>query len=142
MRLAQGMPVNMIVLTALALLVLVVVGAFFISGFGQASSSVNIVDASQAECQSIRQTLTASGYNYDKCIGYTTTDGWSGLAATNKAIEYMCRCDDFGAATVTLRDGSSCSLSKASYAAEYGSGFDGGSNSEYNTLCSEWLASD
>jgi hypothetical protein len=30
---AQGIPVNMIILTALALLVLIVVGAFFVSGF-------------------------------------------------------------------------------------------------------------
>ncbi len=101
MRLAQGMPVNMIVLTALALLVLVVVGAFFISGFGQASSSVNVVNATQADCSAMCQGLTVSAFNYDDC---------DSLNNINQATTYISQCSDFGACRVTLRDGSSCDI--------------------------------
>ena len=114
---AQGLPVNMIVLTALALLVLVVVGAFFISGFGQASSSVNIVNATQADCQSICQGLVSSAYNYDECVGYDSNTGeYTGFGATSRALEYVCTCaDNYGGCTVTLRDGSSCMIAKSTY---------------------------
>jgi hypothetical protein len=99
-RRAQDLPVNMIVLTALALLVLVVVGAFFISGFGQASSSVNIIPADQAECNGICNTLTTSAFNYNDC------DSFTGI---NQAILYGTQCaNSYGACTVTLRNGDSC----------------------------------
>jgi len=110
MRHGQGLPVNMIVLTALALLVLVVVGAFFISGFGQASGSVNIIEASQADCQAVCQSLSSSAFNYDDCITFTTVYG--GLASTTKAKEYGCTCENYGACTVTLRNGESCSINR------------------------------
>ncbi len=103
MRSGQGMPVNMIVLTALALLVLVVVGAFFISGFGQASGSVNVVNATQADCQSICQSLAAAAYNYNSC---------SALEANPQATSYATKCaESFGACTVTISGGVSCSCS-------------------------------
>ena len=104
---AQGLPVNMIVLVALALLVLVVVGAFFISGFGQATSGISVVNKTQAQCQSICQGLTTSAFNYDDC---------DALKATQQAKEYMGLsetggdgCDyQYGACTVTLRNGKEC----------------------------------
>ena len=109
-RRAQGLPVNMIVLTALALLVLVVVGAFFISGFGEASGSVNVVDADQADCQSVCQSLAASAFNYNDCalvagapqaVDYAETviDGDDGTCASL-----------FGACTVTISGGNQCSI--------------------------------
>lgn len=61
------MPVNMIVLVALGLLALVVIGSFFISGFGEASASVNVVDADQADCQSLCQSLSMIAQNYNTC---------------------------------------------------------------------------
>ena len=103
MRKGQGLPVNMIVLTALALLVLVVVGAFFISGFGQASSSVNVVNATQADCQNKCQGLTSVAFNYNECDTLKTQVG--------QAAEYMTQCSDqFGACTVTLRNGAPCEI--------------------------------
>ncbi|MFA5406489.1 MAG: hypothetical protein WC307_03990 [Candidatus Nanoarchaeia archaeon] len=103
MRLGQGMPVNMIVLTALALLVLVVVGAFFISGFGQAGSSINIVEASQAECSGICQSLVTTAFNYNSCSNLNDD--------VNQAITYGIQCaPNYGACTVTLRNGDSCSI--------------------------------
>ncbi len=104
---AQGLPVNMIVLVALALLVLVVVGAFFISGFGQASSSISIVNKTQADCQSICQGLTTAAFNYDDC---------DALKETQQAMSYMDDpgegCDyQYGTCTVTLRNGESCEIS-------------------------------
>ncbi|MFA5406488.1 MAG: hypothetical protein WC307_03985 [Candidatus Nanoarchaeia archaeon] len=117
-RKAQDLPVNMIVLTALALLVLVVVGAFFISGFGQASSSVNIIEADQAECQSICQTLVTTAFNYNVDVAWDEDNAvYTGLGYTNKAKEYACRCVNYGACTVTLRDGSSFSVEQAAYTA-------------------------
>jgi len=115
MRRSQGLPVNMIVLTALALLVLVVVGAFFISGFGEASGSVNVVEASQADCQALCQSLAASAFNYDECVGYDTD--YTGFGSTSKAIEYACTCNRYGACTVTLRGGDACQIQRASYTA-------------------------
>ncbi len=100
---SQGMPVNMIVLTALALLVLVVVGAFFISGFGQASSNINVVDKSQAECQGICQGLATTAFNYNDCTS---------LKNTGQAKTYSDDCSgSYGACTVTLRTGEECSIS-------------------------------
>jgi hypothetical protein len=110
MRNAQGLPVNMIVLTALALLVLVVVGAFFISGFGQATGSINIIDATQADCQNLCQSLATSAFNYDDC-----GDSTDGFKATQKALNYACACNQFGACTVTLRGGGSCVISQTEY---------------------------
>ena len=115
MRIGQGLPVNMIVLTALALLVLVVVGAFFISGFGEASSSVNVVDSDQADCQAVCQSLAASAFNYKSCGDLYTYDAVSSTGAP-KAINYLeadigggntCA-DNFGACTVTIGGGDSC----------------------------------
>jgi hypothetical protein len=104
MRNGQGMPVNVIVLTALALLVLVVVGAFFISGFGQATAGITVVERDQAQCSSICQGLAASAFNYDDC---------SQLKLTERATDYMgavgSGCDfDYGTCTVTLRGGNNC----------------------------------
>src|SRR3989339_878302 len=101
MRRGQGLPVNMIVLTALALLVLVVVGVFFISGFGKASGSVNIIEASQADCQAVCQSLSSMAFTYNDCITFETAYG--GLASTNPAKEYGCTCENYGSCTVTLR---------------------------------------
>ncbi len=96
------MPVNMIVLTALALLVLVVVGAFFISGFGQASSNINVVDKSQAECQGICQGLATTAFNYNDC---------DSLRDTGQARDYSDNCaSNYGTCTVTLRTGEECSI--------------------------------
>jgi len=89
-------------LTALALLVLVVVGAFFISGFGEASGSVNIVDADQSDCQALCQSLATSAFNYDDCNTFK---------GTSQAITYIGDCaPNFGACTVTLRNGDSCQV--------------------------------
>ena len=104
MRYGQGLPVNMIVLTALALLVLVVVGAFFISGFGQASSSVQVINATQAECNGLCQGLATTAFNYDDC---------DALKKTGQGVEYRTtkNCDEiYGACRVTLRNGSACDV--------------------------------
>jgi len=127
MRNAQGLPVNMIVLTALALLVLVVVGAFFISGFGEASGSVNVVDADQADCQSLCQSMAASAFNYAECTNTcegtpatcsatgedctTDADCTGGYKETTQGEEYATTCTpNFGACTVTLRGGAQCQI--------------------------------
>jgi len=108
MRKGQGLPVNMIVLTALALLVLVVVGAFFISGFGQASGSVNVIEASQADCQALCQGLAASAFNYDDCATFKLT-GNAQKYWDDDADELDCDAQ-YGACTVTLRNGNSCAI--------------------------------
>ncbi|HLE06551.1 MAG TPA: hypothetical protein VI790_04300 [Candidatus Nanoarchaeia archaeon] len=118
MRRGQGLPVNMIVLTALALLVLVVVGAFFISGFGQASGSVNIIEASQADCQALCQGLAASAFNYECCKATDTgCTAQTAFLNTPNAQKYWntggenLDCDgQYGACTVTLRNGNSCAI--------------------------------
>ena len=120
MRIGQGLPVNMIVLTALALLVLVVVGAFFISGFGSAGASMQVVNATQASCQSDCQALTTMAYNYNDCGAYGTKpasssacpgSGSSGLKGTTKACVYAMDCaPSFGTCTVTLTGGATCGI--------------------------------
>ena len=102
MRRAQGLPVNMIVLTALALLVLVVVGAFFISGFGEATGSINVIDATQADCQAKCQGLATAAFNYDSCDSLAGNPQWDGDDG------YSLNCGDFGACTVTIRGGVQC----------------------------------
>lgn len=107
MKTGQGLPVNMIVLTALALLVLVVVGAFFISGFGSAGASVQVVNQSQAQCQSLCQGIATSAFNYDSC-------GASGLQGNPQVTQYTTTkgcARDFGACRVTIKNGVSCSCS-------------------------------
>jgi len=107
----QGLPVNMIVLTALALLVLVVVGAFFITGFGEASGSVSVVEASQADCQAMCQGLATSAFNYDSCADLLTNPQYRyDPAGGSDYIEgYGPECaDEFGACTVTIRRGVQC----------------------------------
>ncbi len=112
----------LIYITALALLVLVVVGAFFISGFGSAGASVQIVNATQAECQQMCQALTTMAYNYDVCGDdygeqYNTVQACTntlkpGLRYTSKACEYHVRCaPQFGTCTVTLSNGATCRIS-------------------------------
>jgi len=105
MRLAQGLPVNMIVLTALALLVLVVVGAFFISGFGEASGSVNVVNATQADCQGLCQGLATAAFNYDSCSALMQNAQYDDGA--NGGYKNVCA-SEFGACTVTIRRGQQC----------------------------------
>ena len=97
---AQGLPINMIVLVALALLVLVIVGAFFISGFTQAGSSVSFVNKTQAECQTLCAELSASAGNYDDCETFQNTE---------KAIEYANSCE--APCIVNLRGGEECEIS-------------------------------
>ncbi len=99
---AQGLPVNMIVLTALALLVLVVVGAFFISGFGSAGASMQVTNATQAECQAKCQGIVTSAFNYETC---------NALEGNPQVEEYIATdgcASQFGACTVTVRGGVSC----------------------------------
>ena len=105
MRIGQGLPVNMIVLTALALLVLVVVGAFFISGFGSAGASMQVVNATQAGCQSDCQSITTMAYNYNDCTE---------LKGTTKAVDYIADCaPSFGTCTVTLSGGATCGIKES-----------------------------
>ncbi len=101
MRKAQGMPVNMIVLTALALLVLVVVAAFFITGFGQASGSIQTVEKSQADCQGYCQSLSISAFNYASCAELYA-------AGAGPAKNYIDNCDEYGSCRVSIRGGKSC----------------------------------
>ncbi len=103
----------MIVITALALLVLVVVGAFFISGFGSAGASISKVNATQADCQSKCQAIATVAYNYDSC-----DDETSGLIRNPQVLSYILDAEDdppgmgcalqFGACTVTIQGGVRC----------------------------------
>jgi len=107
MRNAQGMPVNMIVLTALALLVLVVVAAFFITGFGQASGSIQTVEKSQADCQGYCQSLSISAFNYADCASlYIAASGT--IPSSGPGKNYVETCDQYGACRVSIRGGKSC----------------------------------
>ena len=99
---AQGLPVNMIVLTALALLVLVVVGAFFISGFGSAGASMQITNATQAECQAKCQGMVASAFNYETCNTLEGNPQVAGYTAAGGCAT------QFGVCTVTVRGGITC----------------------------------
>ncbi len=130
---AQGLPINMIVITALALLVLVVVGAFFISGFGSAGASVitalallvlvvvgaffisgfgsagasvQIVNATQAECQSVCQGLATAAFNYDTCT--ELEDNPQAQNYINNPPDGMGCASQYGACTVTIRGGVKC----------------------------------
>jgi len=106
MRNAQGLPVNMIVLTALALLVLVVVGAFFISGFGEASGSVNVVEADQASCQATCQGLATSAFNYQSCDDLSVNPQY---ISADETEGYKVECaGTYGDCTVTIRGGKQC----------------------------------
>jgi len=108
---AQGLPVNMIVLTALALLVLVVVASFFITGMSGAAQQTTIVNATQSECNNICASLAVSANNYDSCYG-TTETGAGGLICIGAAQEYASKgCpDNFGNCSVVLRNGAPCSI--------------------------------
>ncbi len=61
--------VKNIVFIVLALLVLFVVGAFFISNFGVASTDVGVsgVSLTEADCQGKCQSLLGLGFNFDTC---------------------------------------------------------------------------
>jgi len=98
MRLAQGMPVNMIVLTALALLVLVVVASFFITGMSGAAQQTNIVEDFQAYCNGLCGQMVVAANNANTL---------EELSVTNIARSYQgsgCA-RDYGCCTVTLRSG-------------------------------------
>jgi len=100
---AQGLPINLIILVALALLVLVVVGAFFISGFGEASGGVNVAGVNQADCQALCQNMVATAFNYDDCETFKQYEG---------SVRYLDECaSSFGACTVTLKGGVTCMVS-------------------------------
>jgi len=100
MRRGQGLPVNMIVLVALSLLVLVVIGSFFITGFGQAGSSINTVDADQADCQNLCQSLVMAANNYEFCTDVNQNPRYAEWAAQG--------CYNFGDCTVNARKQTSC----------------------------------
>ena len=97
---AQGLPVNMIVLTGLGLLALVVVGAFFITGFGTASESVNVIEADQADCQSLCQNINMLGTNYADCAS---------LSTNRQVYNYGPCALQYGDCRVTIRAGRTCS---------------------------------
>jgi hypothetical protein len=115
MRNAQGLPVNMIVLTALALLVLVVVGAFFISGFGQATGGIQVVNATEAECQSMCQGLATSAFNYDSCTLLETNPQYNDDAGGGYGVQCA---SEYGACTVTIRGGGQCRCDEVSIGCE------------------------
>ena len=99
---AQGLPVNIIVLVALALLVLVVVAVFFITGISGAGQSIQITNATQAQCNSLCGTLSVTAFNFDNC---------SALSEVGVAVDYSVNCaSTYGKCTVSLRNGQRCSL--------------------------------
>jgi hypothetical protein len=112
MRRAQGLPVNMIVLVALALLVMVVVGAFFISGFGQAAGSIQGVNATEAQCHSMCQSLVTAAFNYQRCEDLETNPQYHDDKGTDDVTDdtgYGVQCAfEYGACTVTIRGGGRC----------------------------------
>ncbi|MBD3312742.1 hypothetical protein GF352_04800 [archaeon] len=132
MRNAQGLPVNMIVLTALALLVLVVVGAFFISGFGQAGGSVNIVEADQSACNGRCQSMVASGFSLPECddvegLGAYTNDDGTGFSDMGCGAAFgPCYVTVQGGVTCTCNDMDAATNSGCFASAGGGDGGDGG----------------
>lgn len=99
---AQGLPVNIIVLVALALLVLIVVAVFFITGMSGASQSINIVNATQAQCNSLCGTLSVSSLNFIDCAA---------LNGIGVATDYTSKCfASYGKCRVSLRNGAACSI--------------------------------
>jgi len=99
---AQGLPVNIIVLVALALLVLVVVAAFFITGISGAGQAINIVNATQAECNSLCGTISVSALNFVDCTA---------LNGIGVATDYSTKCAaSFGKCQASLRNGQKCTV--------------------------------
>ncbi|HDQ59993.1 MAG TPA: hypothetical protein ENN30_02255 [Candidatus Woesearchaeota archaeon] len=108
---AQGLPINFIILIALAVLVLVLVGMFFFGGFTSGSSSVG-TQAAINNCNS--RCLTDS----QKAVGMSLDE--ANAALTSKSFKFChylevdmighVACEDVTSCDVTLKDGSRFSI--------------------------------
>lgn len=108
---AQGLPMNTIVIIALALIVLVVIGVFFFTGMGRQSALITQqVGAAtggekglaKAECQSLCTSLAFTSISGD-CTA-------ANLGNYPEIVEYCCKeCHLLISCSVTV-GGSSCSL--------------------------------
>jgi hypothetical protein len=115
---AQGLPLNFIILGALALLVLVVVVAFFITGAGGFGAAIS-AQAAQTECtnrcngitqaMSLKTTITASGaYNDGNFTGVADNFCLAKFNIRGQGDKY---CDQIKTCVVTFADQTSCQVS-------------------------------
>ncbi|MBD3312743.1 hypothetical protein GF352_04805 [archaeon] len=88
-------PIRRVLFVSLAVIVMLVVGAFFLVTFGEAQGDVDVgVSASEAGCQSLCSELVALGYNVRTC---------DELMTKPKAVDYLERCAGYGPCNVTIR---------------------------------------
>jgi len=95
---AQGLPINMIVIIALSLLVLVVVGAFFITGMGRAGPSM--MPGNQT-CPSMCTAIKGDALASTSCETIPTSNA-------NRYCAAGCAAEDCQG--ITTADGTSCTL--------------------------------
>ena len=129
---AQGLPLNFIILGALALLVLVVAVAFFMSGTTTLTTAMsqqqvktacdNLCNQANREVQkNFEASAMACNSTSNKCIttgyahGTTVIDSAEKFIKTQYNIQGVGRrnCEDITACQVTFRDATSCMLEEA-----------------------------
>jgi hypothetical protein len=99
----------MLIILAVVVLVIMVVSAFFITGFGQAGSSLQGVNVTEAECQDICNSLKLDAFTYQTCTGA------GGIIESAQGQNYLVTkdCDNvIGSCLVSLRDGSRCEITE------------------------------
>lgn len=120
---SQGLPLNFIVLGALALLVLVVAVAFFIAGgatFGSAVSAQSAKTTCDNKCAGISRAEQASATS-SSSTGIVDGDAEAaGYCLSKFFIQGQGEkfCDDIATCTVTYADGTNCLMACGHYDAD------------------------
>lgn len=95
-------PIKKVLFVSLAVIVMLVLGAFFLVTFGEAQGDVDVgVSASEAGCQSLCSELVALGYNVRSC---------DELMTKPKAIDYQDSCTVYGPCNVTIKGVVICTI--------------------------------
>jgi len=89
-----------VIIVSLSILVLIVVGVFFMTNFGQASSDVKTIENNQAQCQTKCQNLITIAFNFNTCDDFMLNQN---------VVSYLDACvDTYGQCTVTVKDSVTC----------------------------------
>ena len=77
-----------------------VVGAFFMTNFGQAQGDVKTIKINQAQCQTKCQDLITIAFNFNTCEAFMSNQN---------VVDYIDACaGTYGQCTVTVKDSITC----------------------------------
>ena len=105
---SQGLPINFIVLIALAILVLVIAGLFFFGGFTKSSTSIDVQTAvNNCNAWCLVDAQKAKNDPNFNCATYNSTFCSKRINVTGMGSVY---CDEITSCTVVDYNGNTCTL--------------------------------